>query len=90
MSAFSLILSILPAIFYGKKHGSLLAIKCGRYGREISKLCESKLHFSNFKFRTEGYGFVKVNLALHSDSDGLGCKSSGARKALSTNTEAVK
>lgn len=53
----------------------MLAIKCGRYRREIAKLCKKKLHFSNFKFATEGYSFVKVNLALHSDLDGLGCKS---------------
>lgn len=49
-----------------------------------------KLNFSSFKFSTEGYGFVKVNLALHSDLDGLGCKSLGVSKDLSTDTEAVK
>lgn len=68
----------------------MLAIKCGRFGREIAKLCKKKLHFSNFKFGTEGYSFVKVNLALHGDLDGLGCKSLGVRKEPSTNTKAVK
>lgn len=68
----------------------MLAIKCGRFGREISKQCRSKLHFSNCKFSTEGYGFVNVNLALLGDLDGLGCKSSGVHKAQSTNTTALE
>lgn len=65
-------------------------LECGRFGKETAKLSKMKLNFSSFKFSTEGYGFVKVNLALHSDLDGLGCKSLGVSKDLSTDTEAVK
>lgn len=67
-----------------------VALGCGRFGKEIATLSKMKLHFSSFKFSTEGYSFVKVNLALHSNLDGLGCKSSGVSKDLSTDTEAIK
>lgn len=67
-----------------------LAVRCDTFGREISKLCKKKLHFSNFRFITGGYSFVKINVALHGDLGGLGCESLGIRKEQRANTEAVE